>query len=100
MEDSKNTLAVDGDGIRCRITFLGSRSAALGDRDSGVAHLRTLSPCEIQIDRKFCFSGGWNPVIGDEAPAHRIGPTTFGATLEAADGLTAHAHELAKEHAV
>lgn len=61
---------------------------ALGDRDGVVGHCGTGSFFGAQIGGEMRFSGGWGPVIGDEASAQWIGRKALGATLEAVDGRT------------
>ena len=59
---------------------------ALGPRDGVIAHCGTGSFYGSQIGGVMRFSGGWGPVLGDEASAQWIGRSALRATLEAVDG--------------
>ncbi|NRB36538.1 MAG: ATPase [Rhodobacteraceae bacterium] len=62
---------------------------ALGARDGLIAHCGTGSFFAGQSGSKMVFSGGWGPVLGDEASAQWVGRTALMLTLEAADGRRA-----------
>ncbi|MEL7213396.1 MAG: BadF/BadG/BcrA/BcrD ATPase family protein [Pseudomonadota bacterium] len=59
---------------------------ALGARDGVIAHCGTGSFYGVQIDGEMRLSGGWGPVLGDEASAQWIGRTALGVALETVDG--------------
>lgn len=60
---------------------------ALGTREGIVAHFGTGSFFAIQKDGDMRFSGGWGPVLGDEASAQWMGRRALRAVLAFADGL-------------
>lgn len=62
---------------------------ALGDRDGVIAHCGTGSFFGGQIAGSMTFSGGWGPVLGDEASAQWIGRAALSGTLEVVDGRAA-----------
>lgn len=62
---------------------------ALGDRDGFIAHCGTGSFYGAQVDGTMTFSGGWGPVLGDEASAQWVGRTALTRTLETVDGRRA-----------
>ncbi len=64
---------------------------ALGRRDGAIAHCGTGSFYAAQIGSDMRFSGGWGPVLGDEASAQWIGRTALRMTLETTDGRIAPA---------
>lgn len=59
---------------------------ALGDRDGVIAHCGTGSFFGSRIAGAMRFSGGWGPVLGDEASAQWIGRAALKVTLRAVDG--------------
>ncbi|MEL7133308.1 MAG: BadF/BadG/BcrA/BcrD ATPase family protein [Pseudomonadota bacterium] len=59
---------------------------ALEDRDGVIAHCGTGSFCGAQRGGKVRLSGGWGPVLGDEASAQWIGRHALAKVLEVADG--------------
>ncbi|WP_424970840.1 BadF/BadG/BcrA/BcrD ATPase family protein [Dinoroseobacter sp. S76] len=59
---------------------------ALGSADGVIAHCGTGSFYGAQRDRRMRFSGGWGPVLGDEASAQWIGRAALARTLETVDG--------------
>lgn len=60
---------------------------ALGDSDGVVAHCGTGSFAAARIDGRMRFSGGWGPVLGDEASAQWVGRRALSLTLETVDGF-------------
>lgn len=61
----------------------------LGDRDGVLAHCGTGSFFASRIAGRVRLSGGWGPVLGDEASAQWVGRLALRLTLEAVDGLVA-----------
>lgn len=59
--------------------------AALGASDGCLAHCGTGSFFGVQRNRTQQFSGGWGPVIGDEASANFIGKAALRAVLDEID---------------
>ncbi|MEM1078877.1 MAG: BadF/BadG/BcrA/BcrD ATPase family protein [Pseudomonadota bacterium] len=59
---------------------------ALGRRDGVIAHCGTGSFYGSQIRGQMRVSGGWGPVLGDEASAQWIGRAALARTLETVDG--------------
>ncbi|OSP55324.1 BadF/BadG/BcrA/BcrD ATPase family protein [Pseudoruegeria sp. SK021] len=62
---------------------------ALSARDGAVAGIGTGSFLAVQISEKVLFSGGWGPVIGDQASGHWLGRSVLEQSLLAHDGLIA-----------
>jgi glucosamine kinase len=62
---------------------------ALGRRDGVVAHCGTGSFFASQRGGAIRLSGGWGPVLGDEASAQWVGRTALGLALKAEDGRLA-----------
>lgn len=62
---------------------------ALGRRNGVIAHCGTGSFFAAQMDGKMRFSGGWGPVLGDEASAQWVGRAALRLTLESVDGRRA-----------
>lgn len=60
---------------------------ALGDKDGAIGHCGTGSFFAVQKDRDIRLSGGWGPVLGDEASAQWLGRKALLAALDVADGL-------------
>lgn len=60
---------------------------ALGDRDGAIGHCGTGSFFAVQKDRAIRLSGGWGPVLGDEASAQWLGRKALLAALDVSDGL-------------
>lgn len=63
---------------------------ALGNRDGVIAHCGTGSFYGAQYEGAMTFSGGWGPVLGDEASAQWVGRTALKVTLEAVDRRRNH----------
>ena len=59
---------------------------ALGSTDGVIAHCGTGSFFAAQIGGTIRLSGGWGPVLGDEASAQWIGRTALRMSLESIDG--------------
>ena len=59
---------------------------ALGAREGVIVHCGTGSFFGAQIDGAVRFSGGWGPVLGDEASAQWVGRSALRLALEAIDG--------------
>ncbi|WP_127114436.1 BadF/BadG/BcrA/BcrD ATPase family protein [Shimia sediminis] len=72
--------------LRVEDDRLAALRGALGDREGAVAHSGTGSFYAAQIAGTARFSGGWGPVLGDEASAQWVGRTALRLTLEAVDG--------------
>lgn len=68
---------------------------ALGNREGVIAHCGTGSFFGAQIAGAMRFSGGWGPVLGDEASAQWIGRAALSGALESVDGR-AETTELAR----
>ena len=62
---------------------------ALGTRDGVIAHCGTGSFFGAQSRGRMTFSGGWGPVLGDEASAQWVGRAALKSTLETVDGQRA-----------
>lgn len=62
---------------------------ALGMADGMIAHCGTGSFYGAQLAGRMQFSGGWGPVLGDEASAQWIGRAALAHTLETVDGRRA-----------
>ncbi len=60
---------------------------ALGRQDGAIAHCGTGSFFATQINGLSRFSGGWGPVLGDEASAQWVGRRALTLTLASVDGL-------------
>lgn len=58
---------------------------ALGQRDGVIGHCGTGSFYAAQIGGETRLSGGWGPVLGDEASAQWVGRAALSLTLEAFD---------------
>lgn len=61
----------------------------LGQRDGVLGHCGTGSFFAAQRDGEIRLSGGWGPVLGDEASAQWVGRLALRWTLEAVDGRLA-----------
>jgi glucosamine kinase len=62
---------------------------ALGMRDGVLAHCGTGSFYGVQIAGRTRLSGGWGPVLGDEASAQWIGRAALRGALKVVDGRAA-----------
>lgn len=60
---------------------------ALGDGDGAVAHCGTGSFFALQKGGQIRLSGGWGPILGDEASAQWVGRKALLAALDVTDGL-------------
>ncbi|WP_170475634.1 BadF/BadG/BcrA/BcrD ATPase family protein [Ruegeria arenilitoris] len=60
---------------------------ALGEGEGFVAHCGTGSFLASQLSGGRRFSGGWGPVLGDQASAQWVGRRALSETLECVDGL-------------
>jgi glucosamine kinase len=60
---------------------------ALGDTDGAIGHCGTGSFFAVQKDRVIRLSGGWGPILGDEASAQWLGRKALLAALDVSDGL-------------
>lgn len=60
---------------------------ALGADDGFVAHCGTGSFLAAQQAGKARFSGGWGPVLGDQASAQWVGRQLLSSVLESSDGM-------------
>lgn len=69
---------------------------ALGDKDGVIAHCGTGSFFGLKLGSDMRFSGGWGPVLGDEASAQWVGRVALRETLETVDGRRT-ASELSKD---
>lgn len=76
-----------------RVRIEDDRPAALrgvlGDGDGVLAHCGTGSFFASQIAGRVRLSGGWGPVLGDEASAQWVGRLALHRTLDAVDGMIA-----------
>ncbi|WP_413718726.1 BadF/BadG/BcrA/BcrD ATPase family protein [Silicimonas sp. MF1-12-2] len=74
---------------------------ALGREDGAIAHCGTGSFFAVQQDGAIRLSGGWGPILGDEASAQWLGRKALLAALDVADGLrppSPLAEALLREH--
>ncbi|MEM8581357.1 MAG: BadF/BadG/BcrA/BcrD ATPase family protein [Pseudomonadota bacterium] len=69
---------------------------ALGNHDGVIAHCGTGSFFGLKLGSDMRFSGGWGPVLGDEASAQWVGRAVLRDTLETVDGRRTKS-ELANE---
>ncbi|MGR3512087.1 MAG: BadF/BadG/BcrA/BcrD ATPase family protein [Paracoccaceae bacterium] len=69
---------------------------ALGDHDGVIAHCGTGSFFGLKLGSDMRFSGGWGPVLGDEASAQWVGRAALRDTLKTVDGRCT-ASELSNE---
>lgn len=60
---------------------------ALGHSDGALIHCGTGSFQAIQRQGKIRLSGGWGPILGDEASAQWVGRNALAAVLAVADGF-------------
>ena len=59
---------------------------ALDSQDGAIIHCGTGSFFGLQYNGRAEFSGGWGPILGDEASAKWVGWSALNATLKALDG--------------
>jgi glucosamine kinase len=81
--------ALPFDLVRVADDRLAAVRGALGRRDGAIGHCGTGSFYAAQTGGEIRLSGGWGPVLGDEASAQWVGRAALRLTLEAVDGRLA-----------